>query len=428
MRAGQQLEWLSTGFGLAVSLGLHLAAFAYIASATAQFDFQFELTLPTEVEFGVTEGVELALAPKGGAPASGEPPSTRATSNGDPVLVDAGVPEPEPEPEPARPPQDEGSPSDERGPGEEVVAPAATEGPSRLPPGAQLALRIDMRRVRESPLGPDVTQFLKAVPDWQLILQGSGIDPVSDLDRLLVATPNLQRSKLVLAGKHRRDEGFARVSVAKLARSRGKSVRWQRRYGVPTARWLNRDRTARTIALLDGQHFSISRRQDLQRVLALAKARELRDAEREGLVAARGPEALLSMGPSEALSLEVEGVHRFVLGNVEHVPVRLRVAVSETGPNEATVHALATYASVEQAEAAATYWQRVATFYSKQLILSLAGFGKTIRRMELEPDQERVRVTFKLNADQIRFILSYAEGRLRGSGGATQPRQPRQTW
>ncbi len=426
MRAGQQLEWLSTGFGLAVSLGLHLAAFAYIASTTAQFDFQFELTLPTEVEFGVTEGVELALAPEDGSPASGDPPSARATASGDPALVDAGVPEPEPEP--AQQPQEEGSARNEPERRDERVAPAATEGPSRLPPGAQLALRIDMRRVRESPLGPDVTQFLKAVPDWQLILEGSGIDPVSDLDRLLVATPNLQRSKLVLAGKHRRDEGFARASVARLARSRGKSVRWQRSYGVPTARWLNRDRTARTIALLDGQHFSISRRQDLQRVLALAKARELRDAKREGLVTARGPEALLSMGPSEALSLEVEGVHRFVLGNVEHVPVRLRVAVSETGPNEATVHALATYASVEQAEAAAAYWQRVATFYSKQLILSLAGFGKTIRRMELEPDQERVRVTFKLNADQIRFILSYAEGRLRGSGGATQPRQPRQTW
>ena len=434
MRAGQQLELLSTGFGLAASLGLHLAAFAYIESATAQFDFQFELTLPTEVEFGVTEGMELSVAQPAGTPDAPTPAEPQARPKSDAMLVDAGVPEPdrqtepEPEPEPASRTPAKRLAEDERGRAEEVIAPAATEGPSRLPPGAQLALRIDMRRVRESPLGPDVTQFLNAVPDWQLILAGSGIDPVSDLDRLLVATPNLQRSKLVLAGKHRRDESFARNSVTRLARSRGKSVRWQRKYGVPTAQWHNRDSTARTIALLDAQHFSISRRQDLQRVLALAKARELQDAKREGLVTARGPEALLSMGPSEALSLEVEGVHRFVLGNVEQVPVRLRVAVSETGPNEATVHALATYASAEEAKAAAAYWERVATFYSKQLILTLAGFGKTLRQMTLEPDEERVRVTFKLNADQIRFILSYAEGRLRGSGGATQPRQPREPW
>ena len=285
-----------------------------------------------------------------------------------------------------------------------------------------------MKRIRESPLGPDVTQFLQGVPDWQLILAGSGIDPVADLDRLLVATPNLQRSRLVLAGKHRHDETFARKSVKRLARSRGKAVRWKQRYGVPTAAWHNRDATLRTIALLSTHHFSITRRQDLQRVLALAKARELRDAQKEGLVAARGPDALLSMGPEEALALEVEGVHRFIIGSVKHVPVRLRVAVRETGPNEATVSALATYTSPEEAAAAAEYWKQVATFYSKQLILSLAGFGKTFRKMEFLPADERVSVTFTLNADQIRFILSYAEGRLRGSGGATRPRQPRDEW
>jgi hypothetical protein len=316
----------------------------------------------------------------------------------------------------------------ETGVGTDAVSAPALEGPSRLPPGAQLALRIDMKRVRESPLGPDVAQFLQGVPDWQLILDGSGIDPVADLDRLLVATPNLQRSKLVLAGKHHHDPQFVRTSVKRLARTRGKSIRWKPRYGVPTAPWLNRDQTKRTIALLSTQHFSITRRQDLQRVLALAKARELRDAEEEGLVAAQGADALLSMGPGEALALEIEGVHRFVLGSIKNVPVRLRVAVRETGSDQATVSVLATYATPVEAAEAASYWKKVATFYSKQLVLSLAGFGKTLRRMDFQNDGERVRVAFTLNADQIRFILSYAEGRLRGSGGATRPRQPRQEW
>ena len=405
MRAGQQLERFSATFGLAASAALHIAAFAYISSATAHFDFDFDLTLPAEVEFGVTEGMEFAGAPTQTLPNPG------GTIDGDPksetsddILIDAGV-------------ADAGT-----------DAVSALEGASRLPPGAQLALRIDMKRVRESPLGPDVTRFLHGVPDWQLILAGSGIDPVADLDRLLVATPNLQRSKLVLAGKHRRDATFARKSVKRLAQSRGKTVRWKPRYGVQTAPWYNRDRTPRTIALLSTHHFSITRRQDLRRVLALSKARELRDAEEEGLVAARGPDALLSMGPEEALALEVEGVHRFIVGSVKNVPARLRLAVRETGPNEATVSALATYATPLEAREAATYWKKVATFYSKQLIVSLAGFGKTLRRMDFQANEERVTVTFKLNPDQIRFILSYAEGRLRGSGGATQPRQPRQEW
>jgi hypothetical protein len=443
MRTGQHLEAFSTTFGLVASVAVHLTAFAYIASVTADFDFDFELTLPAEVEFGLTGEMAMAAAPSPpratGAP---DPRWTRATDEetGE-DLLDAGVPLDADTHTDAVADADTDSGTDtvadtgtstdadtvadadadaDSVPDPAPVAPPTLSGPSRIPPGAQLALRVDMKRLRESPLGPDVTSFLRGVPDWQLLLEGSGIDPVEDLDRLLVATPNLQRSKLVLAGRHRRDESFAKRSVKMLARSRGKGVRWQRRYGVSTAPWHNLDRTPRTIALLSAHHFSITRRQDLERVLAMMKARELRDAEDEGLVAARGPAALLSMGPDEAISLEVEGVHRFIIGSVKHVPLRMRVAVRETGADEATVSVLATYASATVAREASVYWKKVAQFYSQQLIMTLSGFGKTLRRMELTPEQDRVQVSFTLNADQIRFILSYAEGRLRGAGPSTR--------
>ncbi|MBW2159125.1 MAG: hypothetical protein JRH14_04040 [Deltaproteobacteria bacterium] len=378
--------------------------------------------LPAEVEFGLTGEMEMAAAAPPRATGASDPRwAGKVSQDGEDPLVDAGVPMD------ADAGTDAGTDADtEVGP----VAPSTISGPSRIPPGAQLALRVDMKRVRESPLAPDVTSFLRGVPDWQLLLDGSGIDPVGDLDRLLVATPNLQRSKLVLAGRHRREAGFARKSVKRLAGSRGKGVRWQQRYGVATAPWYNRDRTPRTIALLSAHHFSITRRQDLERVLAMTKARELRDPNKEGLVAARGPDALLSMGPDEAISLEVEGVHRFIIGSIKHVPVRLRLAVSETGPDEATVSVLATYASESDASDASVYWKKVAQFYSQQLIMTLSGFGKTLRRMELTPEEDRIQLSFKLSADQIRFILSYAEGRLRGAAPGTpaaKPSRPRPT-
>jgi hypothetical protein len=426
MRTGQHIEAFSTTFGLVASAAIHLAAFAYIASATAHFNFDFEIALPAEVEFGLTGEMEMAAAAPPRATGASDPRwAGEVSQDGEDPLVDAGVPMD------ANAGTDTGTDAGTDA-GTEVVpvAPSTISGPSRIPPGAQLALRVDMKRVRESPLAPDVTSFLRGVPDWQLLLDGSGIDPVGDLDRLLVATPNLQRSKLVLAGRHRREAGFARKSVKRLAGSRGKGVRWQQRYGVATAPWYNRDRTPRTIALLSARHFSITRRQDLERVLAMTKARELRDPNKEGLVAARGPDALLSMGPDEAISLEVEGVHRFIIGSIKHVPLRLRLAVRETGPDEATVSVLATYASESDASDASVYWKKVAQFYSQQLIMTLSGFGKTLRRMELTPEEDRIQLSFKLSADQIRFILSYAEGRLRGAAPGTpaaKPSRPRPT-
>jgi nitrate reductase assembly molybdenum cofactor insertion protein NarJ len=89
--------------------------------------------------------------------------------------------------------------------------------------------------------------------------------------------------------------------------------------------------------------------------------------------------------------------------------------VRDSAPNVVTVSVLATYPSNSLAQEASVYWKKVATFYSQQLIASLAGFGKTLRRMDFKPVDERIEVSFELNADQIRFILSYAEGRLRGS-------------
>lgn len=433
MRTGQHIEAFSTTFGLIASLVFHGLVFGYVLSRTANFDFDFALTLPTEVEFGLTDAMDGASAAsvggtfgtlgRAGAPEEGAAISSDSPDEGD----DAKKPE-NSQNDPKRKrklPKDKRrqTAQDLEKEPELPVAPSTIVGPSRIPPGAQLALRIDVARIRRSPLGTDVTSFLAAVPDWQLLLDGSGIDPVQDLDRLLIASPNLQRSKLVLAGRHGHDATFVDRSVRRMATARGRRAPWKRRFGVRTAPWHNRDQTRRVLASLSTSHFTITRPQDLQRVLAMAKARELRDAENEGLIAARGPDALLSMGPEEAISLEIEGVHRFVRGSVKHVPTKLRVAIRETGADEATVTVLATYASSGEADDASRYWKRVADFYSQQLFVSLAGFGKTLRRLELAPEGTRIEISFTLNADQIRFILSYLEGRLQARPPSRTRRQ-----
>ncbi|MEM7437471.1 MAG: hypothetical protein AAF436_20125 [Myxococcota bacterium] len=445
MRAGQQLEAFSTMLALVASIVLHGAVFGYVMSRNANYDFAFELTLPTEVEFGLTDAMASVRATDA-APAGTfgvAPPGSSGVTGPTGVGPDAGVPDagpgddaerghrPEEDQDPSEADANDAKLEDADEPTEEQeletaadpipVGPSTITGPSRIPPGAQLALRIDVERIRRSPLGPDVTKFLAAVPDWQLLLDGSGIEPVQDLDRLLVASPNLQRSRLVLAGRHHGGAAFVTDSVQRMAKSRGRRAPWTRRHGVRTAPWHNRDATRRTIAALGANHFTITRPQDLGRVLAMAKARELRDPEDEGLVPARGPDALLSMGPDEAISLEIEGVHRFVRGNLQHVPARLRVAVRETGENRATVTALATFASDVKAQHASAFWQNVVDFYSQQLFVSLAGFRKTLKGLSLTPEGDRIKVSFDLNADQVRFILSYLEGRLQGRQSTGSP-------
>ncbi|MBW2214640.1 MAG: hypothetical protein JRF48_09450 [Deltaproteobacteria bacterium] len=233
MRTGQQLEAFSTMLGVVASVAVHLAALAYIATISAQFDFDFELTLPAEVEFGLTGEMEMAAAPAPPRATGATDPrwSGEPNQEGEHPTTDAGVPL-DPDTDADTDTDTDADPDTEPDP--PPVAAPTLSGPSRIPPGAQLALRVDMKRVRESALAPDVTSFLQGVPDWQLLLEGSGIDPVEDLDRLLVATPNLQRSKLVLAGRHRRE---AKVCVG------GSVTEWRLHRGTTSTEHRERSRS-----------------------------------------------------------------------------------------------------------------------------------------------------------------------------------------
>ena len=343
------------------SLALHLAAFAYIASATAQFEFDFELTLPAEVEFGSDGRDGLRRSRIRRCPSRAATSPEEPSPQSDALIVDAGVPEAEPEP--PRTTRASQAPEEK-----------ATDARTALDRRGSRSGQPARRGRRPEHRGPfSLASWRPAGPPHRHEAR-AGVAPGARRHQLLAGSPRLAAhsleapastpSRISTGSWWRRPicsarsscspddiaetrRSRARASRASLARA-ARTVRWQQRDGVPTAPWYNRDSTPRTIGLLSTHHFSITRRQDLERVLALAKARELRDAEREGLVVARGPDALLSMGPGEALSLEVEGVHRFVVGSVKHVPERLRVAVSETGADQATVSVLATYASAER--------------------------------------------------------------------------------
>src|SRR5690606_18590026 len=127
---------------------------------------------------------------------------------------------------------------------------------------AQLALRIDMDRIRTSPVGEDVRGLLRVIPDWQALLGGSDVDPVRDLSRVLIATPNLSRASLVVAGRLSPGAPGPRAIAEQLAAAEGVPVEWTEEHGVARTRWPSPDATERDVALIGDRHFVIARGQD----------------------------------------------------------------------------------------------------------------------------------------------------------------------
>jgi hypothetical protein len=264
-----------------------------------------------------------------------------------------------------------------------------------------------MARIRASPIAEDVRALLRAIPDWQALLDGSGIDPVNQLDRLLIATPNLQREKVVLAGRYVGDRQVVLDAVQRLSSAHGGEARWRKTRGISIAPWLNADATERVIALVGPSHFTISRPEDVERLLAIAAARAARGRKPGDAAASAPADALLSMEEQEGLSLEVDGVAQFVRRGRAGIPERLRLAARETPNASIELRGRLVYADDEAASTALEFWRGKRDAYARNALVGLLGLASVLREGNLSREGAELSVDLVLSVDQARLILGY---------------------
>jgi hypothetical protein len=93
---------------------------------------------------------------------------------------------------------------------------------------ANVSLLLLSERVREHPLGPRIGKLLVAFPQWNSFFESAQIDPIQDLNRILVVGPEFRRSAdLVAIIQHRLGREPVRKAVDRLVRR------------PPRGRWLN---------------------------------------------------------------------------------------------------------------------------------------------------------------------------------------------
>jgi hypothetical protein len=273
---------------------------------------------------------------------------------------------------------------------------------------------LDMREVRKSIYAEVVREVLAAIPDFRLLLEGSGVDPVADVSRLFLASPNLQRSKLVMAGEHEGGASAARLAVERLALARGKPAPWQKRSGIAVAPWENLDSTPRVIALIGPSQFAITRSEDLPRVLSIARdlAKRRRSDARDRSDDAHDAEALLAMNAGELLAFSVENAKAFVRGKTRGVPERASLSIAIQSDDAVLVRAEGVYASHEEAANAHAFWDDLRHRYAKHPLVALSGMSTPLREAALEVIGERVLVTLQLSPEHVRFILQFVRDSL----------------
>lgn len=460
---------LALGLALVASLVLHAVVGIVVRDALTAPELDFDFELPDAVELGMTEELEAELARVTSEPNGEQESASAASTTGsvgvavgdaatshdagiadggftdgaviDGAITDGGVEDEGISDGGARGRRDGGRRRHDAGVDAGALVAESAGGPggtgtSRVPAGAQIALRLDLTIVRGSPLARDVAQLLQAIPDWQLVLNGSDLDPLTDLDRVLLASPNLQRSQIVMAGEHAHaaegEDGTAwmRGVVERFGAARGVPTPWREALGVTVAPWPNEDATERLLAILGPRHFALCRPEDLARVLAIAEARDAAmEQETVEAARARGAAALLAMEPDEALSLEVEGARSFLgrRGDPTRFPARLSASMRRDGERAVRLRARARFDDEAQAERAAAYWNEQREALAGQTVVALLGFSGPLRGANMTQEGLEITVEATLTLRQVRAILGFLEGAVRrpatARGAASSPRE-----
>jgi hypothetical protein len=395
------------------SLALHLSTYAWLRWVWTLPDTGFELTLPTTIELGIVEGTQLetpAATPANNPAGTNEPgppaPPSRPRPATKPARADATEQKPPP---PPRPPK-------HAGPASAIRESVAKNGLAALsPPGAQLALRVDLDRIRDSPLSADVSDLLGGIPDVHALLDGSEIDPVRDLSRLFLASPNLQRSRVVLAGKYRGDEGLPRNAAENLARARGKALEWHTAGTIPVTNWENQDSTERVLALFGPSLFAITRTDDLPRVLGIAQALAKRRKTARGEASAA--EALLAMGDGQLVTFTVENAKLFARGATENIPDRLVIAAHAPDGTKVRLTSQADFATEAQAERANAFWESMRQRYLRSPLLAMLGVSGLLERTTLKRNSTHLELESVLQLDEVRLIVRFLRDSLANRRG-----------
>jgi hypothetical protein len=122
-------------------------------------------------------------------------------------------------------------------PADDDASPAPTNDlGAYAPQGSRLTMLMRLDRLRGTDYAAPVAEMLMRLPDGRDFVTGTGLDLFTDLEALLVATPNpLDASVTFLAVRHHLDDAKVRAALTRGAKASDTTLTWRTQDGRPIA-------------------------------------------------------------------------------------------------------------------------------------------------------------------------------------------------
>lgn len=374
-----------------------------------------ETIIPIDLDIMASDPNAIDQAPT--AAPTGAPPEPVATREGGGVGPDAGAP-----PDAGREPssRDAGAlPSVRAASGDADAGPAEDDGQPKLrdplsvagapgklaskDPNVQVLIAGD--RLRKHELGEWFGRILTSLPQWQSFFSDTGIDPIRDIDHLLIAGPQFRdSSKVVAVLDYRAPEAAMREAVDVLVKRSGGS--WIEGAAVPAAR-ARADRSERIFALVPDKRLLVVLPADQED--QLSKLKSMRPFSRSAaagvvismLTPANAFRGVYALSPSLAWA-------RLALTPVKDGSADLAITLGDASPADAAIHA-----------------QELTSTLNAMRSIDL-GITKidVLDEVTFNADGKVIWAKIHVTSKQLKLIMGFVEQTMRDRSGARPQKAP----
>lgn len=303
----------------------------------------------------------------------------------------------------AEPSERAGGRADSAGGEAQARAPRPSGPPmSYLPQGTKVVARLDMSRVRRSPLGPDIASAIRATETWQRLAGSSGLDPVRDFDAILVGADAIYTHRRVVVLRTPHTEAEVRQRVLALAIDRGAPPEWREVGGLSVISWpMPRVDVPYSLVLTAPHELVLAPDDDLARIAEVASDHALRRA--QGSDAPIEPE-LVAMREREIATVSV-GVPLPGREGYPQPPDRTRIEVDESETGDAVIAIHTEFTDEARASAAHAWLLEQARYWAGQTMVRAIGMNRPLEEARVARAGAEVDVGTHLTSDELRRLL-----------------------
>lgn len=284
-------------------------------------------------------------------------------------------------------------------------APALGPLRSFLSEGTRVRMRVDVARIRRSPVGPDLGSALMATESFQAWAGSSGLDPIRDLDGILIGGDALYTNRRVMVLRYVGEESAIRDRILRMGVDRGAAPVWREIQGYAVVEYPDPNLPVpHSIVLTASHEMVLAPTEDVNRIVEVA-----RDHAARRLLPGGNPESIIEPAfayeGNEVMSVDSEDAMPTYPGYPAG-PARFTVRMTDDSDgNHADLRVHGDFASEAECTSARSFLETQRATYADHMLVRAAQLDRPLREATFTQAGTALDIHVDFTADELRRAL-----------------------